>query len=76
GRFFSSGADFKGIAKAQGDDTNKYPSETSKWVSNFVARNVYVTDAFIKHSKVLICCLNGVPPQAVRYNADQEKDKH
>ncbi|CAI4638924.1 dodecenoyl-CoA isomerase [Saccharomyces cerevisiae] len=59
GRFFSSGADFKGIAKAQGDDTNKYPSETSKWVSNFVARNVYVTDAFIKHSKVLICCLNG-----------------
>lgn len=59
GRFFSSGADFKGIAKAQGDSSIEYASETSKWLSNFVARNVYVTDAFIKHSKVLICCLNG-----------------
>ena len=59
GRFFSSGADFKGIARAQMDDGVKYASETSKWLSNFVARNVYVTDAFIKHSKVLVCCLNG-----------------
>ncbi|EHN01138.1 Eci1p [Saccharomyces cerevisiae x Saccharomyces kudriavzevii VIN7] len=59
GRFFSSGADFKGIAKAQEDNGAKYASETSKWLSNFVARNVYVTDVFIKHSKVLVCCLNG-----------------
>lgn len=57
GRFFSSGADFQSISKAQ--DTKTQEPELNKWLAYFVSRNVYVTDMFARHSKVLICCLNG-----------------
>ncbi|QLG74354.1 hypothetical protein HG535_0G02380 [Zygotorulaspora mrakii] len=57
GRFFSSGADYLSIGKAQ--ETNKSEPELNKWLSNFVSRNVYVTDMFTRHRKILICCLNG-----------------
>lgn len=56
GRFFSSGADFQGIAKNAAE--SKDP-ELNKWLSNFVSTNLYVTDTFARHSKVLICCMNG-----------------
>lgn len=57
GRFFSSGADYLSIAKAQ--ESGRDEPELNKWLSNFVSRNVYVTDMFARHSKILICCLNG-----------------
>ncbi|EDO18190.1 hypothetical protein Kpol_543p19 [Vanderwaltozyma polyspora DSM 70294] len=56
GRFFSSGADFANIT-AKNENSND--PELTKWLSNFVATNLYVTDMFARHSKVLICCLNG-----------------
>lgn len=57
GRFFSSGADFQSILKAQKKDSSE--PELNKWLSYFVSRNVYVTDMFSRHSKALICCMNG-----------------
>lgn len=57
GRFFSSGANFTSIAEAQ--DSNGNEPELNKWLTQFVSRNVYVTDMFIRHKKILICCLNG-----------------
>ncbi|CCE63747.1 hypothetical protein TPHA_0F02670 [Tetrapisispora phaffii CBS 4417] len=56
GTFFSSGANFQGIAKQA---KNSNDPELSKWLKNFVATNLYVTDSFARHSKVLIACLNG-----------------
>lgn len=57
GRFFSSGADFQSISKAQETKTDE--PELNKWLAHFVSRNVYVTDMFARHSKILICCMNG-----------------
>lgn len=57
GRFFSSGADFQSILNAQ--EAKSDEPELNKWLSYFVSRNVYVTDMFTRHSKALICCMNG-----------------
>lgn len=55
GSYFSSGADWTSIRDAQSIEQD----ETEKWLQNFAARNLYVTDTFARHSKILICCLNG-----------------
>lgn len=57
GRFFSAGASFTSIAKEY-KSNSKY-GEVPKWSSLFLSRNVYVTNAFIKHRKPIVCCLNG-----------------
>lgn len=57
GRFFSSGASFQSILRAQESQSDE--PELNKWLSHFVSRNVYVTDMFARHSKALICCMNG-----------------
>ncbi|QLQ82150.1 hypothetical protein HG537_0G04050 [Torulaspora globosa] len=57
GRFFSSGADFQSISQAQEMKTDE--PELNKWLAFFVSRNVYITDTFARHSKILICCMNG-----------------
>ncbi|CCH61168.1 hypothetical protein TBLA_0E01080 [Henningerozyma blattae CBS 6284] len=55
GRYFSSGADFGSISKA--NELNEPP--LLLWLDNFLSRNTFVTDKFAKHSKILVCCLNG-----------------
>ena len=57
GRFFSSGANFSSIATQQ--KVKSENGELPKWASMFMSRNAYVTNAFVTHSKPLICCLNG-----------------
>lgn len=57
GRYFSAGANVAG-----GSLSNKSMSELMShehWLSEFVARNVYITDIFHNHSKVLVASLNG-----------------
>lgn len=56
GRFFSAGADFSSIRK---ENTHNSDGTLPKWASAFLSRNTYVTNAFIVHSKPIICCLNG-----------------
>lgn len=56
GRFFSSGANIENILK---NDKYKKNDQLTKWLSTFVSHNVYITHAFIKHTKIIICCLNG-----------------
>ncbi|SCW00611.1 LAFE_0C08020g1_1 [Lachancea fermentati] len=57
GRFFSSGANVSNIGKAQKSESAS--GETGKWLSEFVSRNLFVTQIFSNHRKLLICCLNG-----------------
>ncbi|CAR28128.1 ZYRO0D14520p [Zygosaccharomyces rouxii] len=57
GSFFSSGADFVSITEPS--KSNSGESELKKWLDNFLSRNSYVTSVFIRHRKILICCLNG-----------------
>ncbi|CCD26760.1 dodecenoyl-CoA isomerase NDAI_0I01910 [Naumovozyma dairenensis CBS 421] len=72
GRFFSSGADFRFISKhkdfldskeSKFRDAHEDPAKVSElnkiWLDAFVSRNLFVTDAFINHSKILIACMNG-----------------
>ena len=64
GRFFSSGADFNsippskdGTSKSQG--TPRDPDKVQMWLENFLCKNQYITQAFIRHPKILVSCLNG-----------------
>lgn len=56
GTFFSAGADFHTVSKGPGGD---YNHELKLWLEQFLAKNQYITSAFINHSKILIACLNG-----------------
>ncbi|CDO92865.1 unnamed protein product [Kluyveromyces dobzhanskii CBS 2104] len=56
GRFFSSGANFSSITAQNAQNSS---GELPNWVSAFLSRNTYVTNAFIVHSKPIVCCLNG-----------------
>ncbi|KAG7195922.1 uncharacterized protein KQ657_002308 [Scheffersomyces spartinae] len=58
GRFWSAGANTHGIdseeaKKQQNDDQHVV------WLGNFTARNVWLTDTFAKHSKVIVVAANG-----------------
>lgn len=57
GRFFSAGANFAdgGLASASSEDL----FSTDYWLTNFVARNTYITNLFHNHTKVLIAAVNG-----------------
>lgn len=57
GRYFSAGANVTG-----GQLLNKPMAELMShehWLALFVARNVYITDLFHNHSKVLVASVNG-----------------
>ncbi|CCK70969.1 dodecenoyl-CoA isomerase KNAG_0F03070 [Huiozyma naganishii CBS 8797] len=56
GKYFSSGADFRSVPNNPSGDEG---TELTRWLENFLAKNQYITSSFIKHSKVLIACLNG-----------------
>ena len=56
GAFFSAGADFHTVSnEPRGEDGE----ELKLWLEQFLAKNQYITSAFINHSKILIACLNG-----------------
>ncbi|CCE72477.1 Piso0_000053 [Millerozyma farinosa CBS 7064] len=57
GRCFSAGANFKdkGLTKVEPEKLFSH----EYWLDKFVARNVYLTDLFHNHTKVLIAALNG-----------------
>ncbi|CAB4255860.1 similar to Saccharomyces cerevisiae YLR284C Peroxisomal delta3,delta2-enoyl-CoA isomerase [Maudiozyma barnettii] len=63
GRFFSSGADFNSIPPnvkdKNGIKQNLDPKVIQKWLENFLCKNQYITQSFIRHDKILIACLNG-----------------
>jgi len=54
GRFFSAGADVT-ISREQSQGTDLW----EHWLRSFVANNLYVTESFYKHPKILITALNG-----------------
>lgn len=54
GRYFSAGADV-GISRAQPEGTDL----ARHWLKNFVANNLYITQAFYTHPKILVAALNG-----------------
>lgn len=56
GKFFSAGANVSDIGNDV--DASEFFSH-EYWLSNFVARNVYLTDLFHNHKKVLVAALNG-----------------
>lgn len=57
GKFFSAGANVadKGLAEAKSEDLFSH----EYWLSNFVARNTYITNLFHTHRKVLVAAVNG-----------------
>lgn len=57
GRYFSAGANFadKSLANASPQDLFSH----EYWLQNFLGRNVYITDLFHNHTKVLVAALNG-----------------
>lgn len=57
GRYFSAGADFndKGVAKLPADKLFSH----EYWLGAFAGRNLYLTDIFSNHKKVLVTALNG-----------------
>ncbi|GMM55269.1 hypothetical protein DAKH74_018850 [Maudiozyma humilis] len=64
GRFFSSGADFNSIppneaSAAPAPGAGRDPDKVQMWLENFLCKNQYITQSFIRHSKILIACLNG-----------------
>ncbi|SMN21260.1 similar to Saccharomyces cerevisiae YLR284C ECI1 Peroxisomal delta3,delta2-enoyl-CoA isomerase [Maudiozyma saulgeensis] len=63
GRFFSSGADFNSIPPniidKNGINPNLDPKVIQKWLENFLCKNQYITQSFIRHDKILVACLNG-----------------
>ncbi|CAN3353051.1 3,2-trans-enoyl-CoA isomerase [Diutina catenulata] len=57
GRFFSSGANTNDPRIANADMEEVMSHEF--WFHSFIAKNVFLTDTFHNHSKVLIAALNG-----------------
>lgn len=55
GRFFSAGANISDLGDAEASEVFSYPY----WLKNFTGRNVWITDVFMNHKKVLACALNG-----------------
>lgn len=55
GRFFSAGANVSDVGDADSSELFSYPF----WLKNFTGRNVWITDVFQNHKKVLVCALNG-----------------
>lgn len=55
GRFFSAGANISDLGDADASEVFSYPY----WLKNFTGRNVWSTDVFMNHKKVLACALNG-----------------
>lgn len=55
GRFFSAGANISDLGNASASDVFSYPY----WLKNFTGRNVWLTDVFQNHKKVLAVALNG-----------------
>ncbi|CAI5757184.1 unnamed protein product [Candida verbasci] len=56
GRYFSAGANFGEIGKGQ-DSSKLFTHEY--WLDRFVARNVWLTNVFNDHKKILIAAING-----------------
>lgn len=58
GRFWSAGANTHGL-----EDEERRKQETQDqhvvWLGNFTARNVWLTDTFAKHTKVIVVAANG-----------------
>lgn len=52
GRFFSAGANMKGLKDDGGNPTDY-------WLQHFVGRNVWLADVFHNHKKVLVAAVNG-----------------
>lgn len=57
GRYFSAGANFSDPAILKADPNEIFSHEF--WFGKFVARNVWITDLFHNHSKVLVGAVNG-----------------
>lgn len=55
GRYFSAGANFKdpGFLNKGKDSEHEY------WLQKFVGRNVWITDVFSNHKKILVGAVNG-----------------
>ncbi|CDK26598.1 unnamed protein product [Kuraishia capsulata CBS 1993] len=63
GRYFSAGANVKneGFENQSGakDGDENFLDTTALWMSNFTARNVWLTQLFLNHSKITVCAMNG-----------------
>lgn len=57
GRYFSAGANVADKKLQKEDPAALFSHEY--WLQNFLGRNVWITDLFHNHRKVLICALNG-----------------
>lgn len=57
GRYFSAGANIAdpGLSQASAEDLTSH----DYWLSKFVSRNVFLTDLFHNHTKVLAAAVNG-----------------
>ncbi|KIW31726.1 uncharacterized protein PV07_03326 [Cladophialophora immunda] len=53
GRFFSAGANLASREPQTDPDTGRH------WLQTYVARNIFLTDAFSTHSKIIVAALNG-----------------
>lgn len=58
GRYFSAGANVADKKLSQMENPEQLFSH-EYWLQNFVGRNVYLTDLFHNHKKVLVAALNG-----------------
>lgn len=57
GRYFSAGANLEAGKMLKMEPSVLFSHEY--WLDNFVAKNVFLTDVFHNHSKVLVAALNG-----------------
>lgn len=57
GRYFSAGANPSNFSNENGEEGSL--DQYKLWLENFVAQNVFLTDVFHSHSKVLVAALNG-----------------
>lgn len=58
GRYFSAGADPTKLVQQSVDNSEKSDAH-KQWLANFVASNVYLTDVFHNHTKILVAAMNG-----------------
>lgn len=56
GKFFSAGGKFESISTINQEGTRE---RENRLRAEIAAMNVYVADVFARHTKLLVCCLNG-----------------